>query len=363
MAGWWVRNPWRKTWVGCRVVLRMKAISYARTGDSSVLRLHDRQVPEPGTGEVRVRIVLSGVNPTDWKHRSGPAAGQDLEFPEVVPHHDGAGVVDAVGDDVTELSVGDRVWVFMAQNRRPDGTAQEHVVLPAASVVPLPGAVSFEVGASLGVPAITAHRALTVAEGWPSRLAPGALAGATVLVAGGAGAVGHAAIQLARWAGARVITTVSGPEKGALAAAAGAHHVVNYRDGDTARIIRDIAPDGVDIIVEVAPAQNGALNTAVVSNRATIAVYANNGGASVELDIIASMWVNVRYQFLVLYTVGDDALANARDDVAAAVRDGAMGVGEDAGLPLHYFALEDTAAAHDAVESGVTGKVLVRVGD
>ncbi|WP_193043065.1 NADPH:quinone reductase [Mycolicibacterium baixiangningiae] len=341
----------------------MKAITYSRTGDSSVLQLQDRPVPDPGAGEVRVRIVVSGVNPTDWKHRKGAPPSDELEFPEVVPHHDGAGVVDAVGTGVSELSVGDRVWVFMAQLQRPDGTAQEYVVLPVASVVPLPDDVGFDVGASLGVPAITAHRALTVAEGWPSRLRPGALQGATVLVAGGAGAVGHAAIQLARWAGARVITTVSTPEKEALAAAAGAHQIVNYKAGDTAKAIREVAPDGVDIVVEVAPAQNAALDAAVMSNRATIAIYANDGGDSVELDIIPNMWVNARYQFLVLYTVGADALANGRDDVASAVRDGAMGVGESAGLPLHYFPLEETAAAHDAVESGVTGKVLVQVSE
>ncbi|MCK0175306.1 MULTISPECIES: NADPH:quinone reductase [Mycobacteriaceae] len=341
----------------------MKAITYARTGDSSVLQLHDRPVPEPGPGEVRVRIALSGVNPTDWKHRQGAAPGRELEFAELVPHHDGAGVVDALGDGVSGLAVGDRVWVFMAQHQRPGGTAQEYVALPATAVVPLPAGVDFEVGASLGVPALTAHRALTVAEGLPSRLHPGALDGVTVLVAGGAGAVGHAAIQLARWAGARVITTVSSPEKAALASAAGADHVVNYRSEDAVQAIRAAAPDGVDIVVEVAPAQNAALNTAVVSNRATISIYANNGGTAVELDIMPNMWVNARYQFLVLYTVGEDVLAAARDDVAAAVAAGAMGVGEGAGLPLHYFPLEDTAAAHDAVESGVTGKVLIRVGE
>ncbi|KUI33820.1 NADPH:quinone reductase [Mycobacterium sp. GA-2829] len=341
----------------------MKAITYARTGDSSVLELHDRPVPEPGDGEVRIRVVFSGVNPTDWKHRQGAGPGGALEFPEIVPHHDGAGVVDAVGAGVTGLAGGDRVWVYMAQHQRADGTAQEYVVLPAAAVVPLPEGVDLEVGASLGVPAITAHRALTVAEGWPSRLQPGALEGATVLVAGGAGAVGHAAIQLARWAGARVITTVSTPEKEALAAAAGAHHVVNYKAGDTAKAIREIVPEGVDIVVEVAPAPNAALDAAVVKNRATISIYANDGGSSVELDIIPNMWVNARYQFLVLYTLGEDAMTNARDDVAAAVRDGALGVGESNGLPLHYFPLAETAAAHDAVERGVTGKVLVRVSD
>lgn len=153
--------------MGCDV----KAITYSRTGDSSVLQLTDRDVAEPGAGEVRVRVALSGVNPTDWKRRAGNT-GQELGFPELVPNQDGAGVVDAIGPDVTGLAVGDRVWVFMAQHQRPGGTAQEYVVLPAANVVPLPDGVSFEVGASLGVPAMTAHRALTVAEDWPARLSP-----------------------------------------------------------------------------------------------------------------------------------------------------------------------------------------------
>jgi NADPH:quinone reductase len=367
MRGCFARNPCKRdggtsTAHRC-VVRRVKAISYSRTGDSSVLRLHDREVPEPGTGEVRVRVVLSGVNPTDWKRRVGSGPGQELEFPEIVPNQDGAGVVDATGAGVADVSVGDRVWMFMAQYERPTGTAQEYVVLPATHVVRLPDDASFEVGASLGVPALTAHRALTVAEDWPSRLQPGALAGATVLVAGGAGAVGHAAIQLARWAGARVITTVSSAEKGALATAAGAHHVVNYKSEDAAVTIRDIAPDGVDIVVEVAPAQNAALDAAVVGNRASVAIYANNGGDSVALPIRPSMMTNTRYQFLILYTVGDEALRHARDDVSGAVGAGALDVGEAAGLPLHYFPLEDTAAAHDAVESGVTGKVLIRVSD
>jgi NADPH2:quinone reductase len=343
--------------------LDVKAITYSETGDSSVLQLHDRDVPDPGAGEVRVRIVFSGVNPTDWKRRSGTVAGQELGFPELVPNQDGAGVVDAVGPDVADLAVGDRVWVFMAQHERPGGTAQEYVVLPATNVVPLPDGVDFEVGASLGVPAMTAHRALTVAEDWPARLHPGALDGATVLVAGGAGAVGHAAIQLARWAGARVITTVSSPEKGALASAAGAHHVVNYRTEDAATAIRGIAPDGVDLVVEVAPAQNAELDAAVVKNRGSVAIYANNGGDQFTLDIRPNMMANARYQFLILYTVGEEALRHAREDLTAAAAAGALEVGEAAGLPLHYFPLEDTAAAHDAVESGVTGKVLIRVGD
>ncbi len=339
----------------------MKAITYTRTGDTSVLDLVDREIPEPGPGEVRVKVVVSGVNPTDWKNRAGARPGDELEFDEVVPNQDGAGTVDAVGTGVLGLAVGDRVWLYLSQHRRPTGTAQEYTVVPAERVVRLPEHVSFDVGASLGVPAMTAHRALTVAEDGPSRLHPGALIGKTVLVAGGAGAVGHAAIQLARWAGATVVTTVSGPEKAALATAAGAHHVVNYTTGDAAASIRAIAPDGVDLVVEVAPAQNAELNAAVTSTRASIAVYANNGGDTITLDVRPNMVLNTRYQFILLYTVGEAALKAAQEDVNAAAGAGVLEVGEGAGLPLHRFSLSATAAAHEAVQNGVTGKVLIDV--
>nr|WP_296776141.1 NADPH:quinone reductase [Rhodococcus sp. (in: high G+C Gram-positive bacteria)] len=337
----------------------MKAIRYSRPGDSSVLELVERDITEPGPGEVRVKVLVSGVNPTDWKNRTG--ATGELAFDEVSPNQDGAGIIDAAGPGVEGLAVGDRVWLYLSQYQRISGTAQEYTVVLAEHVVRLPENVSFDVGASLGVPAMTAHRALTVSEDGPSRLAPGALEGKTVLVAGGAGAVGHAAIQLARWSGATVVTTVSGPEKAALATAAGAHHVVNYKTEDAAEAIREIAPDGVDLVVEVAPAQNAALDAAVVGARASIAIYANNGGDTISLDVRPNMMTNARYQFVLLYTVGSDALNNAAEDVNAAARAGVLEVGEDAGLPLHRFALADTAAAHDAVENGVVGKVLIDV--
>ncbi|GGI44022.1 NADPH2:quinone reductase [Agromyces flavus] len=340
----------------------MRAIAYSETGPSSVLQLVDRDIPQPGPGEVRVRIVVSGVNPTDWKARAGARAGRPAPFPEVVPNQDGAGVVDAVGDGVTGVAVGDRVWMFLAAHGRPTGTAQEFTVVPESRVVKLPDAAGFELGASLGVPAMTAHRALTVHEVGPTRLGPGALEGRTVLVAGGAGAVGHAAIQLARWAGAQVITTISSPEKAALATAAGAHHVVNYRADDAARAIRAVAPDGVDQVVEVSPARNAALNAKVIANHGSVSVYATDGGAEMTLDVRHHFSLNARYQFLLLYTVGDAALAAAADDVTRAVDDGALPVGEEAGLPLTRFPLERTAEAHDAVEAGTVGKVLIDVG-
>lgn len=331
---------------------------YDVAGGPEVLRLVDKPVPEPGAGEVLVKVRVSGVNPTDWKTRSGitPSARAG----DKVPHHDGAGDIVAVGPDVPAERVGERVWLWEAAVAT-DGTAQEYAAVPGRLAVPL-GAAPYDTGASLGVPALTAHRALTVAEGGPTVLAPGALAGRTVLVAGGAGAVGHAAIQLARWAGARVITTVSSPEKAALARAAGADVVVDYRAEDAEAAIRALAPDGVDQVVEVSPAVNAALDLAVAANGATIAYYATNGGEEFTLPVRGSMSKNLRWQGLLLYTIPDQAKADAVTAVAAAAADGALPVGEDAGLPLHRFPLEHTADAQRAVQAGAVGKVLVDVG-
>ncbi|QIK77287.1 NADPH:quinone reductase [Nocardioides piscis] len=337
----------------------MRAVVYTESGESSVLELVERQSAEPGPGEVRVRIARAGVNPTDWKFRSGKMG--ELAFPEIVPGQDGAGVVDAVGPDVAHFAVGDRVWTMLAQHTRPGGTAQEQVVLPVENVTPLPDSASFDVGAALGVPAVTAHRALTTSEDGPDRLAPGALAGAIVLVAGGAGAVGNAAIQLASWAGATVISTVSSDEKATLAAAAGAQHTVNYREQDPVEAIRELAPDGVDIVVEVAPAQNLRLDLQVIRPRGTIAIYANNGGDEVTLSVRETFSTNARFQWVLLYTVGGAALRAAAEDITAALADGAFGVGDGHGLPLHHFPLEQTAEAHAAVEEGAVGKVLIDV--
>ncbi|MGR6918919.1 NADPH:quinone reductase [[Actinomadura] parvosata] len=338
---------------------RMKAVVYQDNGGPDVLRLVERDLPEPGPGEVRVRVAVSGVNPTDWQARSG--SGHPKRFAEITPHLDGAGTIDAVGEGVDGSRVGQRVWVFMAAAGRPTGTAAEFAVVPADRAVPLPEQAGFEVGAALGVPALTAHRALTVGEDGPRRLRPGALDGAVVLAAGGAGAVGHAVIQLARWAGATVISTVSGPEKARLAAAAGAHHVINYRAGDPAAEIRAIAPHGVDLVAEVALGANLALDLAVLRARGTIATYANDGGRPVELDVLRNMVLNTRLQFLVLYTAGPQVIAAAVEDVSAALADGALPVGEEHGLPLTRFPLARTADAHRAVEAGTVGKVLVDI--
>ena len=338
----------------------MRAITYAQPGDASVLELAERPLPEPGEGEVRIQVHVSGVNPTDWKTRSGAFGAPPAE--PTVPNHDGAGVIDKLGASVTGFAVGERVWVTLAGDGRPaGGTAQEYTVVPAERVFALPDRASLELGASIGIPAVTAHRALTVSEDGPARLQPGALDDRFVLVAGGAGAVGNAAIQLARWAGATVISTVSGEEKAKLARAAGAHHVVNYREPSVAAQVREIAPDGVDVIVEVAAGANAELDQAVLRPRGTISIYANDGGAPLNLDVRRNMGLNTRYVFVLLYTVGWDRITAAAADINAAIEDGAFDVGEQVGLPLHRFGLEEAAAAHATVEGGAVGKVLIAV--
>ncbi len=336
----------------------MRAIVYDQPGDPAVLRLVDRPVPRPGPGEVRLRVAYSGVNPTDWKSRRSAVPGE-----ERVANHDGSGSIDAVGPGVIGFHVNDRAWTTLAGYQRPaGGTAQEYTVVPVDRVFLLPAGASLELGASLGVPALTAHQALVSAQRAPAKLTRGCLEGWHVLVAGGAGAVGNAAIQLARWAGATVIATVSNPEKADLAAAAGAHHIVNYHDSGAAAQIRAHAPEGVQVVVEVALAANVELDNAVLAQRGTIVSYATDAGGTVTLQLGAEMSRYARYQFVLLYLAGWDAVRRGAQAVNDAIADGAFRVGREAGLPLHHFPLADTAGAHAAVEAAAVGKVLVDLG-
>ena len=305
--------------------------------------MDDVERPEPARGEVSVRLRLSGVNPTDWKARAGRAPS----FPFQVPNQDGAGVIDAVGPGVDEARVGERVWVYFAAWRRQWGTAAQWTVVPAEQAVPLPPGAADELGASLGIPALTAHRCL---------FADGPVAGRTVLVAGGAGAVGHAAIELAHWAGARVIATVSTDAKAELAHAAGADEVVDYRRADAAEAIRAAAPAGVDRVVEVSPAVNLPLDLAVCAANAAIASYATDGGEEATLPVAPLMRSNTTLRFVLVYTMPAEALRRAVGDVAAAVRSGALTT-----LPIHRYGLDEIADAHDAVEQGAVGKVVVEI--
>jgi len=320
----------------------MRAAIYTRMGKArDVLRVTEVDRPEPGPGQVRVRIHVSGVNPTDWKSRAGATPRPIDGFQ--IPNQDGAGVIDAVGEGVAAARVGERVWVLRAADGQPWGTAAEWTVVPAERAVPLPDGASFALGASLGVPAMTAHRCL---------FADGPVDGKSVLVAGGAGAVGHFAIQLAKWAGARVVATVSTAEKGELARQAGADHVVNYRELSAPDQVRAFASP-IDRVVEVALGPNLRLDLAVSGPETVVVVYAADGDDPV-LPVRACMTANVTLRFILLYGVPTAALRQAAEDISAALAQGAL-----TGLPEHHFPLDGIVAAHEAVEHRAVGKVLI----
>jgi NADPH:quinone reductase len=320
----------------------VKAASYDRYGPAAeVLRVADIDRPEPGPGEVLVKVALSGINPTDWKSRSGATPRPIDGFQ--IPHHDGAGVIEAVGEGVDPAREGQRVWLWMAAAGRRWGTAAEYTVVTERQAVPLPDGVSFELGASLGVPAMTAHWCL---------FSDGPIDGKTVLVAGGAGAVGHFAIELAVRAGARVVATASGPEKAELARKAGAAHVINYRDTDAADQVL-AAAGRTDRIIEVALGANLDLDLAVAKPGSVIVTYAAEPTNPV-LPVRACMTSNLVLRFILLYGVPLDALDRAAADIGAALADGAL-----TELPVHRFALDDIVAAHQAAEAGPLGKVLI----
>jgi len=322
----------------------MKAALFERHGPAAdVLRVTEIQTPEPGPGEVRVRMRLSGINPTDWKSRGGLTPRPIDGFQ--IPHLDGTGVIDAVGAGVDASRIGQRVWVWMAASGRRWGTAAQWSVLPSAQAVPLPDAASDELGACLGVPAMTAHRCL---------VADGSVSDKAVLVAGGAGAVGHFAIELAKYFGARVVTTVSGPEKAELARKAGADLVVNYRDVDAADQLRAFAPT-MDRIVELALGANLDLDLAVSGPSTSIVDYAAEPNDPV-LPVRACMTANVTLRFVLMYAVPAAALDQAVTDISAALAARAL-----TELPVTRFPLDEIAAAQDAVQSGAVGKVVLEI--
>jgi NADPH2:quinone reductase len=290
---------------------------------------------------VRVRIAFSGVNPTDWKAR----ASGDVNGEFQIPNQDGSGVIDAVGDGVDPGRIGERVWVFFAARERPWGTAAEYTVVPSERAVPLPDNASLELGAAIPIPAMTAHRCL---------FADGPIDGKNVLVAGGAGAVGRCAIELARWAGAaRVIATVSSDEKAQIARDAGAHETVDYTASDALERVRNAS---VSRIVELSLGHNLELDLAAAAPNCAIASYANEGG-NPELEIRKLMSLNIVLRFVLVYTMPCEAIERATRDLTQALRDGVLTEPR-----FHRFSLDETAAAHDAVEQGATGKVLIEAG-
>ena len=319
----------------------MKAACYEQTGPArEVLRVVELDRPEPGPGQVRVRVAVSGINPTDVASRAGTTPRTIEGFQ--IPHHDGVGTIDAVGDGVSPDRVGQRVWVWFAATGR-FGTAAKWSVVPEQQAVVLPDGISDDLAASLGIPAMTAHRCL---------FADGPLDGGAVLIAGGAGAVGHFAIQLARRDGARVVATVSSEEKARLARAAGAETVVNYRDADAAEQIRAVAPQ-LDRIVEVALAANLEMDLSLAGPATTVVSYAA-GSTDPTLPVRDCMTANVTLRFVLVYNVPVPALQQAAGAITGALTDGVLTT-----LPSRRFPLDEIAAAHEAVESGVTGKVVI----
>jgi NADPH2:quinone reductase len=320
----------------------MLAAVYGNAEGAAELRVQEVETPEPGPGEVRVKVAISGVNPTDWKVRKRSSAQPGRL---AVPNQDGAGTIEVVGSGVSLDRIGERVWVLLAAHDSW-GTAAEYTVVPAANAIPLPDYASFELGASLGVPALTASYCLS---------ADGPLAGQTVLISGGAGAVGHAAIELARFEDAgHVVATVSSEAKAELARQAGAQTVVNYRDEDVVAQIRAAVPYGIDQFVEVALDQNLELDLAVAAPHAVITSYAANDSSVAQVPVRQLMAPNLTLRFMLLYTLPQRQLRDAIERTTEAVAAGALTT-----LPIHRFSLDQIAEAHDAVEGGAVGKVVI----
>lgn len=328
----------------------MRAVWYERTGPAArVLELGRLPVPEPGAGEVLVRVRASGVNPSDTKRRAG-WSGLEMRHPRIVPHSDGAGVIERVGEGVAADRVGARVWLWNAQGGdRAFGTAAELVAVPDEQAVALPADVPFETGAGLGVPGSTAHYAL---------LGDGPIGGQTVLVQGGAGAVGHLAVQLATLAGATVIATVSGPAKADAARAAGAAHTIDYRREDVVeRILSLTAGEGVDRVVEVDLAANLSTDIAVLATGGVIASYSSTSDPTPELPYYPLAFRDLRIHFVQGFLLPPPARRAAIRDLTTWLAAGQLEVRIDSTFPL-----ERIAAAHERLESGeADGKVIVEL--
>ena len=329
----------------------MRAAYYERKGPASkVLVLGELPDPQPGPGEVRVKLQFSGINPTDTKLRGGWDGNVEMPFARVIPHQDGAGVVDAVGPGVPQSRLGERVWVYEAQRGRAFGTAAEYVAIPSENAVALPEGASFETGACLGIAGMTAHRCL---------FQDGGIQGKTVLVAGGAGAVGHAAIQLAKLGGARVASTVSRPEQEKVAREAGADLVVNRKTEDAAAKIKAFTRGlGLDRVVEVAFEANFELDRAVLKANGVISTYSSGPPESApRIPFTAVMRQGISVHFILVYVMPREAHWVAARDLNAAIE-----AGRYRPQVARIFKLDETAKAHEAQESGGTvGKLLIGV--
>lgn len=324
----------------------MRAAYYEANGPAAdVLKVAEVETPKPGAGEVRVKIAASGVNPSDVKTRSGTM--RKIAFPRVIPHSDGAGTIDAIGDGVNKARLGERVWIWNGAWKRPFGTAAEFIVLPEGQAVALPGTVSFDEGACLGIPALTAYHAVTI---------DGSVKGQTILVHAGAGAVGHYVVQIAKAKGATVIATISSPEKAAHAKAGGADHTINYKSDDIAARVKEMTGGkGVDRIVDMDITANAKLIPSVLKPRGTVVIY-GIGGPEATIPAQYCLTSQIQLKFFLVYDLDDTARTAALADLTAMLKAGQLKHTIAAAYPL-----DQIVAAHQAVESGkAMGNVIVR---
>lgn len=323
----------------------MRAAYYEQNGSArEVLRVGDVETPQAGPGEVRVKLATSGVNPSDVKSRQGST--RKIAWPRLIPQSDGAGVIDQVGDGIAKSRLGERVWVWNGQWKRAFGTAAEFIALPAAQAVKLPDKISFEAGACLGIPAMTAIHAVALA---------GTEKDSTVLVAGGAGSVGQYAIQFAKAQGATVLTTISSPEKAAAAREAGADHTIDYKREDVGeRVMELTGKRGVDAVIEMDLAANAKLIPFVLRPKGSVIVY-GTGAAAASLPAYFCLIQSIRVQFFLVYEL--DTRERAVSAISRALEQGKLANR----IATPTYALTDIAAAHEAVERGTIGNVIVKM--
>jgi NADPH2:quinone reductase len=325
----------------------MRAAYYEKNGTArEVLHVGEVETPQPGPGEVRVKLRTSGVNPSDVKNRMGTT--RKIAFPRVIPQSDGAGEIDAAGAGVPANRVGERVWTWNAQWKRPFGTAAEYVVLPAAQAVTLPNSVSYEAGACLGIPAMTAFHAVRLAEAGP---------GKTIFVSGGAGAVSHYAIQFAKARGATVIATVSSEGKAKLARQAGADHTIDYKQENVGeRVMEMTGKRGADALIELDLTANARLIPAVVKPRGIVVIYGNLPEATIPAAFCLVNSITLR--FFLVYELTEEERATAVAEIGRMLQENRL-----THNVAQTYPLDEIVAAHEAVESGkVPGNVVVMIG-
>ena len=326
----------------------MQAAWYETIGSADeVLQVGEIDNPTLGQGDVLVQMKTSGVNPSDVKTRAG--ARGELQFPQILPHSDGGGVIKAVGEGVSKDRIGERVWIWNGAFGRADGTCAELISLPSSQAVTMPESTSFETAACLGIPAATAFYGI---------FCDGSVKDQTILITGGAGAVGHLGIQLAKWSGANVISTVSGDDKAAAARSAGADLVINYKTDDVIEAVNDFTKGhGVDRILEVEFGGNLPVSQQVIKNNGTIASYGSVAEANPSVPFYDLMFKGVTLNTYLIYIVPDNDRVKINEGITAALTDNALNP-----IIAESFALTDITDAHKAVEAGsVIGNVIITI--